>query len=70
MSRGQRTDLFISMKQRMLYEEALQKRAIEYLNTRRDDDYEPLNNKVMKMRYNSWLEVFSEELKQIDRLSK
>lgn len=66
MSRGQRTDLFISMKQRMLYEEALQKRAIEYLNTRRDDDYEPLNNKVMRMRYDSWLEVFSEEIKQID----
>jgi hypothetical protein len=66
MSRGQRTDLFISLKQRMLFEEALQKRAIDYLNTKRDDDYEPLNNKVMKMRYSSWQEVFSEDLKQID----
>ena len=66
MSRGQRTDLFISLKQRMLFEEAIQKRAIDYLNTKRDDDYEPLNNKVMKMRYNSWLEVFSEDLKQIE----
>ena len=34
MSRGQRTDLFISMKQRMLFEEAIQKRAIDYLNTK------------------------------------
>lgn len=66
MSRGQRTDLFVTMKQRMLYEEALQKRAIDYLNTRRDDDYEPLNNKVMKMRYDSWLEVFSEDLNQLN----
>lgn len=66
MSRGQRTDLFVSMKQRMLFEEAIQKRAIEYINTKRDDDYEPLNNKVMKMRYASWQEVFSEDLKQIE----
>lgn len=66
MSRGQRTDLFISLKQRMLYEEALQKRVIDYLNTKRDDDYEPLKNKVMKMRYASWQEVFSDELKQIE----
>ena len=33
MSRGQRTDLFISLKQRMLFEEALQKKAIDYLCT-------------------------------------